>query len=85
MISHLTRARSLLLYRLIPLRTPVYTRKFGNMTASILKLASPLKDLVLGATPELGKSDQDKAEVAGWIEKVVQGDIVKPTSVKVCI
>lgn len=55
------------------------------MTASILKLTSPLKDLVLGATPELGKSDQDKAEVAGWIEKVVQGDIVKPAGVKVCI
>ncbi|KIM89347.1 hypothetical protein PILCRDRAFT_95219 [Piloderma croceum F 1598] len=52
------------------------------MTASVLKLASPLKDLVLGATPELGKSDQDKAEVAGWIEKVIQGDIVKPTGVK---
>jgi len=82
MISHLTRARSLFLYRLVPLRTPVYTRKIGNMTASILKLASPLKDLVLGATPELGKSDQDKAEVAGWIEKVVQGDIVKPAGVK---
>jgi hypothetical protein len=85
MISQLTRIRSRFLYQLIPLRTPVCTRKFRNMTASILKLTSPLKDLVLGATPELGKSDQDKAEVAGWIEKVVQGDIVKPAGVKVCI
>jgi aminoacyl tRNA synthase complex-interacting multifunctional protein 1 len=52
---------------------------------SISKLASPLKDLVLGATLEYGKSDKDKAEVAEWIEKVAQGDIVKPTGVMVCM
>jgi len=48
----------------------------------ITKLPLPLKDLVLGATPEMGKSDKDKAEVAEWIEKVAQGDIVKPAGVK---
>jgi aminoacyl tRNA synthase complex-interacting multifunctional protein 1 len=52
---------------------------------SISKLRSPLKDLVLGATPELGKSDKDRAEVAGWIDKVAQGDIVSPSKVKVCV
>jgi len=86
MISKLTRTRSLFFYRYFPYRTPIYTRNFGNMSdLSISKLGSPLKDLVLGATPELGKSDQDKADVAQWIEKVAQGDIVKLISVKVCI
>jgi len=42
---------------------------------SIAKLPFPLKDLVLGATPELRKSDQDNAEITEWIEKVAQGDI----------
>jgi aminoacyl tRNA synthase complex-interacting multifunctional protein 1 len=50
-----------------------------------IKLASPLRDLVTGATTELGKSDKDKAEVTEWIEKVAQGDIVKPSGVKVWI
>lgn len=50
---------------------------------SISKLVSPLKDLVLGVTPELGKTDKDKAEVIEWIEKIAQGDIIKPEGVKV--
>jgi aminoacyl tRNA synthase complex-interacting multifunctional protein 1 len=49
---------------------------------SIEKLPSPLKDLVLRGTPELGKSDKDKKEVTEWIDKVVKGDIVKPAGVK---
>lgn len=48
------------------------------------KLASPLKELLLGASPELGKSDKDKADVIEWIEKVAQGDIVKPEGIQVC-
>lgn len=51
---------------------------------SVSKLSSPLKDLVLGAKPNFGKSDQDKAEISDLIEKVSQGDIVKPEGVKVC-
>lgn len=50
---------------------------------SIQKLPSPLKDLVLRGTPELGKTDKDKADVAEWIEKIVQSDIVKPAGIKV--
>lgn len=48
----------------------------------VSKLSSPLKDLVLGAKPNFGKSDQDKAEISDLIEKVSQGDIVKPEGVK---
>lgn len=50
---------------------------------SLEKLSSPLKELVLGGSSELGKSDKDKVEVSEWIEKVAQGDIVKPAGVKV--
>lgn len=49
------------------------------------KLASPLKELVVSASPELGKSDKDKADVIEWIEKVAQGDIVKPEGIQVRI
>jgi hypothetical protein len=75
MIS-LTRSLSISLYRSIPYRAFIFARNMGNMSdPSIAKLPFPLKDLVLGATPDLGKSDQDNTEITEWIEKVAQGDI----------
>lgn len=56
-------------------------------SASIAKLHSPLKELVASASHEggalLGTSEQDKAEVAEWIEKVAAGEAVKPASLQV--
>ena len=48
-----------------------------------LKLASPISELLSGGSPELGKSEVDKADVIEWIERVAQGDIVKPEMVQV--
>lgn len=56
-------------------------------TAVVQKLPSPLRDLVAQATSDgstdFGKSEKDKTEVAEWIEKISQGDIVKPQNLKV--
>ncbi|OSX59818.1 hypothetical protein POSPLADRAFT_1048287 [Postia placenta MAD-698-R-SB12] len=53
---------------------------------SVHKLPSPLRDLVAQATSDgstdFGKSEKDKTEVAEWIEKISQGDIVKPQNLK---
>jgi hypothetical protein len=55
--------------------------------ASIQKLGSPLKELVLGALPtgaeDFGESEKDKVEVGEWIEKVAQGEIGKAEGLKV--
>lgn len=84
MILQLT--RPLFLHRYTAYRTSIFTGKFRTMADSyVTKLGSPLSDLVQGATSEFGKSDKDKIEVAEWIEKVAQGDIVKPAGVKVRI
>ena len=51
--------------------------------ASLSVLPSPLRDLVAAAAPrdeDYGVSDKDKAEVADWISKVAEGEIVKPSS-----
>ncbi|OBZ71316.1 tRNA-aminoacylation cofactor arc1 [Grifola frondosa] len=54
--------------------------------AAIVKLPSPLRDLVTGAaqegSPDYGKSEKEKVEVADWIEKVAQGDVAKPERLK---
>ncbi|KAF7982906.1 hypothetical protein HWV62_25172 [Athelia sp. TMB] len=50
--------------------------------SSVAKLPSPLKDLVLGAKPNFGKSDEDKVEILNLIEKVSQGDVAKPEGIK---
>lgn len=76
--------RSQCLHRCIAYQTPSRFRSITSMAdASVSKLPSPLKDLVLGAKPDFGKSDSDKAEISSLIEKVSQGDIVKPEGVKV--
>ncbi|KAI6114042.1 hypothetical protein F5141DRAFT_1187707 [Pisolithus sp. B1] len=41
------------------------------------KLPSPLKELVTNARSDTGKTDADKAEVIGWIDKVAVGDAAK--------
>lgn len=56
--------------------------------ATVGKLPSPLRDLVLAACQgdegSYGKTDSEKQEVSDWLSKVVKGDIVKPSAVKVC-
>lgn len=58
-----------------------------SFQAAVSKLQSPVKDLVLAATKQgtqdIGKTDQDKAEIEEWIGKVAQGDIVKESGLKV--
>lgn len=60
-----------------------------SAAAALAKLPSPLRDLVAGAaqdgSEDFGKSEKDKAEVAEWIDKVAQGDVAKPESLKVSI
>lgn len=51
--------------------------------AAISKLHAPLRDLVSGSTPDLGKSDKDQTEVTQWLEKVAQGEAVKADTLKV--
>ncbi|KAH9854657.1 hypothetical protein C2E23DRAFT_59740 [Lenzites betulinus] len=57
-----------------------------SAAAALAKLPSPLRDLVTGAvhdgSDDFGKSEQDKAEVTEWIDKVVQGDVAKPDNLK---
>jgi len=55
---------------------------------SVSKLSSPVKELVQAvAQPEtslVGKTEKDQAEIAQWIDKVAQGDLVKAENIKVC-
>jgi len=56
-------------------------------SATVLsKLPVPLRDLVAQAasdgSTDFGKSEKDKTEVADWIEKIAQGDVVKPQNLK---
>lgn len=44
---------------------------------SLSKLPYPLKDLVVNAQADTGRTDTDKLEVISWIDKVAVGDIVK--------
>ncbi|KAI6044794.1 hypothetical protein EDC04DRAFT_2639807 [Pisolithus marmoratus] len=48
--------------------------------ASLAKLPSPLKELVLNAQSDTGKTDADKTEVIGWIDRVATGDVAKAES-----
>ncbi|KAG0703806.1 hypothetical protein DFH29DRAFT_998243 [Suillus ampliporus] len=48
--------------------------------SSLSRLPSPLKDLVVNSQVDVGKTEADKAEVAQWIEKVAEGEVVKPTA-----
>ncbi|KAK7469213.1 G4 quadruplex nucleic acid binding protein [Stygiomarasmius scandens] len=53
---------------------------------SVSKLSSPVKELVQTvAQPEtslVGKTEKDQAEIAQWIDKVAQGDLVKAENIK---
>ncbi|KAK7056813.1 G4 quadruplex nucleic acid binding protein [Paramarasmius palmivorus] len=57
-----------------------------SFQASVSKLASPIKELVQSVSESdpsfLGKTDKDKTEVEGWIEKVGQGSAVNPSNYK---
>ncbi|KAL5486020.1 ARC1_1 [Sanghuangporus weigelae] len=53
--------------------------------AVISALSSPLRDLVVAASPrdeDFGVNEKDKAEVSEWISKVAQGNIVQPSAMR---
>ncbi|KAH9936283.1 nucleic acid-binding protein [Fomitopsis serialis] len=53
---------------------------------SLSKLPVPLRDLVANAavdgSSDFGKSEKEKAEVTGWIEKIAEGEVAKPQNLK---
>lgn len=63
-------------------------RTMSSATA-VKKLPEPLHSLVIGAvqdgnaSSDFGKSEKDQAEVSAWIERIAEGEITKPESVKV--
>ena len=65
---------------------PLLTRTMASTTA-VAKLPVPLRDLVANAatdgSSDFGKSEKDKAEVTEWIEKIAEGEVVKPQNLKV--
>lgn len=54
----------------------ILTRKM-SYEASLAKLSSSLKNLIAQTQTGTGKTDADKAEVCGWIDKVAAGDVAK--------
>ncbi|KZV70199.1 nucleic acid-binding protein [Peniophora sp. CONT] len=54
--------------------------------AALSSLQPPLRDLVAGAAQDgakdFGASEKDKTEVSAWIERVAQGNVAKPESLK---
>ena len=54
-----------------------------SLQGSLEKLQSPLKDLVSGAIQGESYTNSDNSEVIEWIDKVVQGDIVDPSNLRV--
>ena len=71
-------------------RDPLSTiTKTMASTAALTKLPTPIRDLVANAAPDgasdFGKSEKDKAEVTQWIEKIAEGSVAKPESLKVSI
>ena len=52
------------------------------------KLSSPLRDLVMGSaqqdSQQLGVSEKDKTDIAQWIQKAAQPDIIKSDALPVC-
>lgn len=80
LVQHLSIHRSYLSAR-------VQLRKM-SVAATLSQLPSLLRDLITGAaqdgSEDFGKSEQDKAEVTGWIDKVAQGDVTRPENLKVC-
>lgn len=59
-----------------------------SLQSAILKLRSPVRDLVLSVTrdgQELGgQNENDQKEVVGWIEKTSQGNFVNENNLKAC-
>ena len=59
-----------------------------SLQSTILKLNSPIKELVLSVTrdgKELGgETEADAKEVIGWVDKATQADFVAENNIKVC-
>jgi len=59
-----------------------------SFKAAVLKLRSPVKDLVLSVTHDgsefLGENESDAKDVLGWIDKMSQEDFSVENGLKVC-
>jgi len=66
---------------------PAYIRAM-SLQSTILKLNSPIKELMLSVTrdgKELGgETEADAGEVIGWVDKANQADFVAEKNIKVC-
>jgi aminoacyl tRNA synthase complex-interacting multifunctional protein 1 len=55
---------------------------------AVSSLSSPLRELLVGSTQQdqqqLGVSEKDRADIAQWVEKAAQADLVKPDALQVC-
>lgn len=64
----------------------LHTTMASASQSALLKLHSPLKELVAGAvqegSPDFGRTEKDQADVAGWIEIVAAGNQVKPDTLQ---
>jgi hypothetical protein len=75
-------------HRFIPRQAITTYIRAMSLQSTILKLNSPIKELVLSVTrdgTELGgETEPDAREVIGWVDKVTQADFVAEKNIKVC-
>ena len=75
-------------HRFIPSQAISSYIRAMSLQSTILKLNSPIKELVLSVTrdgKELGgETEADTREVIGWVDKATQADFVAENTIKVC-
>ena len=76
------------LHRFIVRSVSIVARRSMSFEAAVLKLNSPVKDLVLSVTRDgrefLGENEADANDVLGWIDKISQKDFLAENGLKVC-
>ena len=79
----------MLFHRFIERSIPIIARRPMSFKAAVLKLRSPVKDLVLSVTHDgrefLGENEADANDVLGWIDKTSQEDFLAEGRLKVCL
>jgi hypothetical protein len=70
-------------------RPSLINRFFAMSSTDVFsKLSSPLRELVVGSaqqdSQQLGVSEKDQTDIAQWIQKAAQPDIVKSDALPVC-
>ena len=68
---------------------PIVTRRPMSFKATVLKLKSPIQDLVLSVTHDgrefLGENEADANSVLEWIDKMGQEGFLAEGGLKVCL